>query len=141
MAELIIDSMENFEQAVATSLRISFLFKASWDASSVDLAEALDSNGPLSSEGDVKVKVLDLGDEDVASFALDLGVSMPGTAMLYRSGVKVAMLAPATKETLTQALAELKEGTAQENGQTGCHLWDPSRCIKRIIGSAQPAYP
>lgn len=122
MAKLIIDSIEAFENAVATSARITFLFKASWDTSSVVLADALESNGAFSLDESVQVAVLDLGDDDVASFALDLGVSVPGTAMLYRSGVQVSTLAPATKETLAQALEDLKQGTAQKSEQASVFL-------------------
>ena len=133
MAKLIIDSIEAFEKAVATSARTAFLFKASWDNSSVILANELESNGAFSSDESVQVAVLDLGDDDVASFALDLGVSVPGTAMLYRSGVKVSMLAPATKKNLAQALEDLKQGTTQKSKRHNI-------CIARLAKSRVHAY-
>lgn len=113
MTEFIVESLADFEQAIASSERICFFFSASWDAASVQLADALGPGGQLAApfDGRVNVVALDLGDADVESLALDLGVSAPRTAMLYRGGAKAATLAPATEATLAQALQELNQGT------------------------------
>jgi hypothetical protein len=141
MTEFIVESLADFEQAVTSSERICFFFSASWDAVSVQLADALGSGGVLAApfEGRINVVALDLGDADVEALALELGVSAPGTAMLYRGGSKAATLAPATEATLAQAFQELNQGTCtqivttQEGGCVCRHRHSRAQKLLRAI--------
>ena len=71
MTEFIVESLEDFEQAVASSERICFLFSASWDSASTALEESLQLLvKPY--EGRINVVCLDLVLLQIKRVATDL---------------------------------------------------------------------
>jgi arsenite methyltransferase len=91
--DFIVESLEDFNAAVKSSERLCVVFSAEFQPSSIELADAIESE--LAKEFGEKCNFvyLDLADSDIEEFSLDtLGVSKPGTVHLYRGGVKAAQL-------------------------------------------------
>ena len=113
MTEHIVETLDDYKAAIASSGRIVVLFTAEWHKPSQVLAAAMDPTSPFAADhGSVTFLTLDLGDSEVEEFALDhLGVSMPGTCFLYRGGVKEGAL-PRAASDATTTMEDIEEAVA-----------------------------
>jgi hypothetical protein len=109
MEDSVVESIGDYESLVKKyTSGLAVVFFAPWAASSVALSTAAATAAKASG---VPLVTLDLSEPEVEEIAVDLGVSQPGAAFLYHSGLKVSDLSsPTTGPELAAALTDLATG-------------------------------
>jgi len=135
-----VDSLEAFNAAVQAQASLAVVFFAEWSTPSEKLATFVEKEVRARGGGTPFLK-LDLGDSDVEAFALDLGVSEPGTVFFYRGGAKVSELkgAAATEASVASALATLLSGSSSTASCVSSECTDHGHSHAHAHGHASTA--